>query len=64
MNQLMAKITITKDNFMSPAEFQVLLEQMESRSSAPDELLGLLRQLVVFEQAYHYWSLSRSNLGW
>ena len=48
----MAKITITKDNLLSLTEFKVLLEQMETRSSTLDDILGLLRQLVAFEQEY------------
>ena len=48
----MAKITITKDNLLNLTEFKVLLEQMETRSSTLDDILGLLRQLVAFEQEY------------
>jgi hypothetical protein len=49
----MAKVTITKDNLLSLTEFQMLLEQMEERSSTLDDILGLLRQLVAFEQKYN-----------
>ncbi len=48
----MAKITITKDNLLSSTEFKALLEQMEARSSPLDDILGLLRDLVAFEQKY------------
>ena len=48
----MAKIIITKDNLLSPTEFQTLLEQMEARSSPLDSILGLLRDLTAFEQEY------------
>jgi hypothetical protein len=48
----MAKVTITQDNLLSLTEFQTLLEQIEARSSTMDDILGLLRQLVAFEQEY------------
>lgn len=46
------KITITKDNLLTPAEFKFLLEQTEARSSATDYVFRLLRELVVFEEKY------------
>ena len=49
----MAKITITKDNLLSLTEFKALLEQMEGRSSKMDDILGLLRELVAFEERYN-----------
>ena len=49
----MAKITITKDNLLSLDEFQILLEQMDSRTSAMDNILGLLREIVSFEEKYN-----------
>ncbi len=49
----MAKIIITKDNLPSLAEFKALLEQMEAHSSPLDDILGLLRKLVAFEQKYN-----------
>jgi hypothetical protein len=48
----MAKITITKDNLLSLAEFKALLEQTTARSSALEDILGLLRELVIFEDKY------------
>jgi hypothetical protein len=48
----MAKITITKDNLLTLAEFKVLLEQTTARSSALEDVLGLLRELVAFEDKY------------
>lgn len=49
----MAKITITKDNVLSLAEFKALLEQMEARNSKMGDILGLLRELVTFEERYN-----------
>lgn len=48
----MAKITITKDNLLTLAEFKALLEQTTVRSSALEDVLGLLRELVAFEDTY------------
>jgi hypothetical protein len=48
----MAKIVITKDNLMSLSEFKTLLEQVETRDSTMDNILGLLRELVAFEKEY------------
>ncbi len=49
----MAKITLTKDNLLSLTEFQTLLEQLEDRKSPLEDILGLLRQLIAFEQQYN-----------
>lgn len=49
----MAKITITKDNLLSLAEFKILLEQTTARSSTLEDILGLLRELVAFEDKYN-----------
>jgi len=49
----MAKITITKDNLLSLAEFKALLEQMETRTSTLDYVFRLLREIVVFEKKYN-----------
>jgi hypothetical protein len=49
----MAKITLTKDNLLSLTEFQTLLEQLEDRNSPLEDILGLLRQLIAFEQQYN-----------
>ena len=49
----MAKIIITKDNLLSLAEFKALLEQTSARSSPLEEILGLLRALVAFENKYN-----------
>ena len=51
--QLMAKITITKESQLSVAEFEGLLEGMEERSSTVDYVFRLLRTLVAFEEEYH-----------
>lgn len=48
----MAKITITKDNLLTLAEFKVVLEQMTARSSTLEDMLGLLRELIAFEDKY------------
>ncbi|MCA9946443.1 MAG: hypothetical protein KC449_23330 [Anaerolineales bacterium] len=48
----MAKITITKDNLLTLDEFKVLLEQTTARSSALDDILGLMRELVAYEEKY------------
>lgn len=48
----MAKITITRDNLLSPAEFKALLAQVETRSSKMDYIYRLLRELVAFEGQY------------
>ena len=52
-DQLMAKITITKDNLLSLAEFKALLEQTETRSSTMDYIFRLLRELVSFEEKFN-----------
>ena len=49
----MAKITITKDNLLSLAEFKALLEHMEARSSTMDYIFRLLRELVAFEEKFN-----------
>lgn len=49
----MAKITITKDNLLTLAEFKALLEQTETRSSPLDYIFRLLRELVSFEEKYN-----------
>lgn len=49
----MAKITITKNNLLTIDEFKALLEQTTARSSALDDILGLLRELVVYEDKYN-----------
>lgn len=49
----MAKITITKDNLLTPTEFKALLEQTTERSSTLEDVLGLLRELVIFEDTYN-----------
>ena len=49
----MAKITITKENLLSSAEFKALLEQMDDRSSPLEDVLDLLRELVAFEEQYN-----------
>jgi hypothetical protein len=65
----MPQIIITKDNLLSPAEFRALLEQMEARSSALEDILGLLRELVAYEEKYHmasdvfYARLMRGEMG-
>lgn len=48
----MTKIVITKDNLLTPAEFKVLLEQTAVQNSALEDTLGLLRELVAFEEKY------------
>ena len=48
----MAKIVITKDNLLTSAEFKALLEQMTTRSSNLEDVLGLLRELIVCEDKY------------
>lgn len=48
----MVKITITKDNLLSPDEFKALLEQMEARTSPMNHIVRLLRDLVAFEEKY------------
>jgi len=48
----MTKITITGQDKLSSGEFLSLLEQTEKQSSTTQDLLGLLRQLVAFEQSY------------
>lgn len=45
----MAKITITKDNLLTLAEFKALLEQTTARTSTLEDVLGLLRELVAYE---------------
>jgi hypothetical protein len=49
----MAKITITKENLLSPSEFKVLLEQMDTRSSTMDYIYRLLRELITFEEKFN-----------
>jgi hypothetical protein len=49
----MTKIVITKDNLLTPAEFKVLLEQTTVQNSALEDTLGLLRELVAFEEKYN-----------
>lgn len=49
----MAKIIITKDNLLSLAEFKTLLEQTTVRSSPLEDVLGLLRELIAFEDEYN-----------
>lgn len=49
----MAKITITKENLLTSAEFKALLEQTVARSSTLDDMLGLLRELVAYEDKYN-----------
>jgi hypothetical protein len=49
----MAKITITKDNLLSLAEFKALLEQTETRSSTMDYIFRLLRELVSYEEKFN-----------
>lgn len=49
----MAKIIITKDNLLTQAEFKALLEQTTERSSTLEDILGLLRELVAFEDQYN-----------
>jgi hypothetical protein len=49
----MAKIIITKDNLLSLTEFKALLEQTSARSSILEDILGLLRELVTFEEKYN-----------
>lgn len=46
------KITITKDNLLTPADFKFLLEQTEVRSSTTDYVFRLLRELVAFEDKF------------
>ena len=48
----MAKIVITKDNLLTLNEFKALLEQTSERSSILEDILGLLRDLVDFENKY------------
>ncbi|NKQ34349.1 MAG: hypothetical protein HF973_01900 [Chloroflexi bacterium] len=48
----MAKIVITKENLLTSAEFKVLLEQMTTRSSNLEDILSLLRELIVYEDKY------------
>lgn len=48
----MTKITITKDKLLTLSEFKTLLEQTTARSSTLEDMLGLLRELVAFENKY------------
>ena len=48
----MAKITITKDNLLTLDEFKALLEQTTARSSALEDVLALLRELITYEEEY------------
>jgi hypothetical protein len=48
----MAKITITKENLLTLSEFKALLEQTTERSSTLEDILGLLRELVAYEDEY------------
>ena len=50
----MAKITITPNNLLNPNEFKKLLEYTEQRQSTVNDLLDLLRDLVIFEQKYQF----------
>lgn len=65
----MAKITITKDNLLSLAEFKALLEQMETRTSAMDYVFRLLREISAFEEKYNmasdvfYARFTRGEMG-
>ena len=65
----MAKITITKDNLLTLAEFKTLLEQTEVRSSPMDYIFRLLRELVSFEEKFNmasdvfYARFMRGELG-
>jgi hypothetical protein len=47
------KITITKDNLFTPAEFKFLLEQMDAHNSTTDYIFRLLRELVGFEEKFN-----------
>ncbi len=49
----MTKITITKDNLLTLSEFKTLLEQTTARNSTLEDMLGLLRELVAFEDKYN-----------
>jgi Rad3-related DNA helicase len=49
----MAKVTITKDNLLSLAEFKALLEQVETRSSTMEYIFRLLRELVSYEEKFN-----------
>ena len=49
----MAKITITKENLLSPNEFKALLEQMTALSSPLEDILALLRELVAYEDNFN-----------
>lgn len=65
----MAKITITKDNLLTLAEFKALLEQTETRGSTMDYIFRLLRELVSFEEKFNmasdvfYARFMRGELG-
>jgi hypothetical protein len=48
----MAKLVITRQHLLTPAELRTLLEQMEVQSSTMSDTLNLLRELVTFEQKY------------
>jgi len=49
----MTKITLTKDNLLSLAEFKSFLEQTSTRSSMLEDVLGLLRELIAYENEYN-----------
>ena len=38
---------------LSPSEFKILLEQMDTRSSTMDYVFRLLRELVAFEEKFN-----------
>ena len=67
--QQMAKIIITKENLLSLAEFKALLEQTTARSSVLEDVLGLLREIVAYEDKYNmdsdvfYARFMRGELG-
>ncbi len=49
----MAKITITEDNLLTSEEFNKRLDETEENASLMDDLLDLMRQLIVFEQQHN-----------
>jgi len=65
----MAKLTITPNHLPSLAEFEHWLRQSQALHSPMDELLGLLQDLVKFEQQYgqtsdiFYAQFMRGELG-
>ncbi|MEK8021901.1 MAG: hypothetical protein VSS75_033925 [Candidatus Parabeggiatoa sp.] len=50
----MAKITLTQNNLLKQNEFKKILDDTEQRQSTVNDLLELLRELVTFEQEYHF----------